>query len=122
MSASFEPGEPADADRGGVGQRVGVGHVPCQRRVERRQRLLVEPDEQLRRRRRGQDLVEEDLQGRVGTTSRPSGGSRISPTRVRRACDVLGAEIGVVREAGLQLVDRLGGDAGGQDLVQPQKA
>ena len=38
---------------------------------------------------------------------------------MRSACDVLGAQVGVVREAGLQLVDRLGGDAGGEDLVQP---
>ena len=28
----------------------------------------------------------------------------------------------MVREAGLQFVDRLGGDAGGEDLVQPLEA
>ena len=34
---------------------------------------------------------------------------------------MLGAEIGVMREAGLQLVDRLGGDPGREDLVQPHE-
>ena len=47
-------------------QRVGVGRVAGQRRVEGRQRLLVQADEQLGGRRRREDLVEEDFQRRVG--------------------------------------------------------
>ena len=120
MSASSSRANRQTRTRRGVGQRVGVRHVPGERRVERRQRLLVEPDEQLRGRRRREDLVEEDLQGRVRAPPPGPAAARASRRRAsRRACDVLGAEVGVVREAGLQLVDRLGGDAGGEDLVQP---
>src|SRR5262245_48606509 len=38
---------------------------------------------------------------------------------VAQGLDMLGAQIGVMREPGLELVDWLGGDSGGKDLEEP---
>ena len=82
---------------------------------------LVQADEQLLGRRRGEDLVEEDLQVRVGHDLQAQRRLAHLADAGAQGLDVLGAEVGVVRERGLQLVDRLGGDPGREDLVEPQE-
>jgi hypothetical protein len=93
--------------------------VAGQRGVECGEGLLVEPDEQLRGGRRRADLVEEDFEGRVGDRLQAQGGLAHLTDPAAEGLDVLGAKVGVVRECGLQLVDRLGGDPGREDLVEP---
>ena len=92
--------------------------MPREGGIERREGLLVQADEQLRRGGGGEDLVKEDLQGRVGDGLQAERGlAHLADAHAQRL-DVLGAKIRVVREAGLEFVNRLRGDAGGQDLVQ----
>ena len=118
MSSSSRRANRHDPDRGSVGQRIGVGQVPRQGRVESRQGDVVDAHEQFPGRGRGLDLVEQLLEGRVGNHLQPQ--RRLAhlgdPLAKRR--HVLGAEIRMVRKAGLELVDRLGGDPRRQDLME----
>ena len=93
--------------RASAASRLGEGHP------------VEAQDQQFSGRGRGEDLVEADFERRVGHHVQPQGGlahlADASPERGH----VLGAKVGVVREGGLEFVDRLGGDPRGEDLVQP---
>src|SRR5262249_31599974 len=70
----------------------------------------------------GENLVEERLQRRVRHVLQAQ--RRLAHLRDARPQrrDVLGAQVRMVREAALQFVDRLRGDAGRQGLSQPLEA
>ena len=102
-----------------IGKRIRVRIVPVERRGEGRQRTTR------RVRRRAppswgrEDLVEELLEsGMRDLLQAERRLAHLADAPAQRG-DVLGAEIRVVAEGRLQLVERLGGDARVEDAVQP---
>ena len=102
-----------------VRQRVGVPQVPFEGGFQRGHGLLVKAEEQLLRRRRAEDFVEEDLQVRVGHGFEAQRGLAHFADPLAQRGGVFGAEMRVEAEAHLEFVEGLGGDARGEDLVQP---
>ena len=77
------------------------------------------PQDQFFGRRRGKNLVEENLQVRIRHHFEPQRRFAHFADAFAQSGDVLGAEVRVQAETHFQLVNRLGGDARGEDLVQP---
>ena len=101
-----------------VRQRVGVPQVPFEGGFQRRNGLFVKAEEQLLRRRRAEDFVEEDLQVRVGHGLEAERWLAHFADPLAQRGGVFGAEMGVEAEAHLEFIDGFGGDARGEDLVQ----
>jgi hypothetical protein len=92
-----------------------------QRRVQGRQCFFVNSDQQFGRRRGSEDFIEEDFQGRMRYFLQPQRRLAHLAHASTEGLNVFGTQIGVVGKTRLQLVNRLGRDAGGQDFVQTEK-
>ena len=114
----FQQGEAAEADGGMIGQRVGVPQMPFEGGFQRGNGLFVKPEEQFLSRRRAEDFVEEDLQVRVGHGLEAQRRLAHFADPLAERGGVFGAEMRVEAEAHLEFIERLGGDARGEDLVQ----
>ena len=114
----FQTREPEDSDRGGVDERVGVAQVALKCLVERGEGDFVEADKKRFGRIGREDFVEDD--GEIGVGNGVEAERRLAHLAhaSSKRSDMLGTEIGVVREGCFQLIDRLGGDPGVEDLVE----
>jgi hypothetical protein len=116
--AQFQQREAAESDCGMVGQRVGVPQVPFESGVQGGNGLFVKAKDQFLGRGGAEDFVEEDLQVRVrnGLEAQRRLAHFADPLAERGG--VFGAEMRVEAKTHLEFVERLGGDARGEDLVQ----
>ena len=92
-----------------------------QGRVQGRHRLFVDAEQQCCRGRRGEDLVEENLQVGIGHVFQAERRLAHLADALAQRLHVLRAKISMMREPGLELVDRLGGNARGENLMEPRK-
>ena len=114
----LEQCEAKDADRGCIDQKVRGAQVVFQGSFQRGQCLLVDAQEQCLGGGRGQDLIEKSAQGIMRNFFQSQGRFAHFADACPQSLYVLRAKVGLVGEAGLELIDRLGGDARGQDFVQ----
>src|ERR1700735_4888544 len=96
----FQAGKPRDPDRGCVSERIRVGPVPGEGRAQCGQGDLVDSNQELGCRRRGEDLVEDLLKNRVGYDVQAQGGLAHLADALAQRRDMLGAEIRMMRKAG----------------------
>ena len=92
-------GEAADAHAGRVGQGVGVGEVLLHTGHQRRNRLLIDACDQLLGGRRGEELVEENLQAGVGDCVQAQGRFAHFAHARAQGGGVLGAEVAMQAES-----------------------
>ena len=114
----FQQGEAAKPHAGMIGQRVGVLQVPFEGGLQRGNGLLVKAEDQFLGRRRAEDFIEENLQVRVGHGLEAQRRLAHFADPLAQRGGVFGAEMRVEAEAHLEFIDRLGGDARGENLVQ----
>ena len=114
----FEQGEAAESHAGVIGEVVGVGEVLVEGGFERGQGFFVEAEKQLGRGGRGEDFVEEERETGVGDGVEAEGWFAHFADAFAKRGGVLGAEMGVEAEGHFEFVNRLGGEAGGEDVVE----
>src|SRR5256885_5752629 len=82
-------------------------------------RFRIKSEDQLVSRLRGKNLVEENFEVWVWDGFEAEGRLAHFPNTLAQRADVLGAKMSVETERHLEFIDRLGGDAGRENLVQP---
>ena len=115
----FEQGKAADAHGGMIRQMVCIGQMPVQGFPQGRECPAIEADEQLLGVRRGEDLIKEHLQGGIGHGVEAEGRLAHFPDTFAQGCGVLRAQMGMEAEPHLEFVERFGGEACRENLVQP---
>src|SRR6185437_8386383 len=113
-----EQSEPADARGWLVRQGVGVRQVAFQRSFQGWQRLFIKAQNQLLRCWRGQDFIKQDLKARVRNDVEAERGFAHFTNPLPERCRVFGTEIRLQAEAHFEFVNRFGGDASGENLVE----
>src|SRR5262249_9196626 len=116
--SQLQPGKAAYPDGGCIGQRVGVDQVALEGQIECRHGFLVDACQQFARAGGGQDLIEKDCERGVRHGLQSKGRLAHLADAGAQGHDMLGAEVGMQRKAGLELVNRLGCNARRQNLVQ----
>ncbi len=88
-------------------------------RLQGGQRPFVQAQQQLLRAGGGENFIEKNFERGVRDCLQPQRRLAHFADTLAQCGDVLGAKVGVQTEAHLQFVDRLGGDPGGKNVVQP---
>ena len=101
-----------------VGQRVGLGQVALQGIPQGGKRRLVNPKQQLAGGWGGDNLVEKNLQVVVRHGFEAQRGLPHFADSQAQGGDMLSAIIGVQAESHFQLINRLGGDAVVENLME----
>ncbi len=92
-----------------------------QRGAQLRKRFVVDPEQQLCARWRGEDFIEEDLEGGIRHGFESERRLAHFADALAQGADVLGAVMRVQRKGHLQFVNRLGREARDVNAVQPLK-